>query len=181
MLWKYGAIIEPQMRQKEEFGVKKQSRKWSKVLITTCGSTCLALRNPQSLPRSSKGETIPRQSDTNEEILNRNRTLRFRINAVEEAEIEGRARNTGRSLSALLQAGALNHPNRSIIDLKAVADLSKINGDLGRVAGWLKLWPAEKNGQGASAVEVARMMIEFCELQACIPEKMSAVVFSRKR
>ncbi|WP_456239179.1 hypothetical protein [Pseudomonas alliivorans] len=62
-----------------------------------------------------------------------------------------------------------------------VQNLGKINGDLGRVAGLLKLWLAEKNGQGASSVEVERMMVEFRELQAGIREKMSAVVFSRKR
>jgi len=81
--------------------------------------------------------------------LNRDRTLRFRVNVVEEAEIEGCARNAGLSLSALLRAGALNHPIRSLVDLKALADRRKINGDLGRVAGLLKLWLEEKNGQGA--------------------------------
>lgn len=124
---------------------------------------------------------MPSPSDTKTEGLNRDRTLRFRVNAVEEAEIESRARNAGLSLSALLRAGALHHPIRSLVDLRAVADLCKINGDLGRVAGLLKLWLAEKNGQGASAVEVERMMIEFRELQAGIREKMSAVVFARKR
>ena len=38
---------------------------------------------------------MPKQSCTKEETLNRDRTLRFRVNAVEEAEIEGRARNAG--------------------------------------------------------------------------------------
>lgn len=124
---------------------------------------------------------MPKQSGTKEETLNRDRTLRFRVNAVEEAEIERRARNAGLSLSALLRAGALNHPIRSVVDLKAVADLGKINGDLGRVAGLLKLWLAEKNGQGANSVDVERMMVEFRDLQAGIRQKMSAVVFSRKR
>lgn len=123
---------------------------------------------------------MPRQSDTKKEGLNRDRTLRFRVTAVEEAEIESRAQNAGLSLSALLRAGALHHPIRSVVDLKAVADLGKINGDLGRVAGLLKLWLAEKHGHGASAVEVERMMLEFRELQAGIREKMSAVVFARK-
>ncbi|WP_420851482.1 hypothetical protein [Pseudomonas congelans] len=72
--------------------------------LFACGSTYLALRSPQSLPRSSEGETMPRQSDTKEETLNRDRTLRFRVNAVEEEEIEGRARNAGFSLSALFRA-----------------------------------------------------------------------------
>ena len=123
---------------------------------------------------------MPKQSDTKKEGSNRDRTLRFRVTAGEEAEIESRARNSGLSLSALLRAGALHHPIRSVVDLKAVADLGSINGDLGRVAGLLKFWLAEKNGQGASAVEVEQLMIEFRELQAAIREKMSAVVFPQK-
>lgn len=51
---------------------------------------------------------------------------------------------------------------------------------LGRVAGLLKLWLSQKSGQGASSVEVERMMVEFRELQAGIREKMSAVVFAKK-
>ncbi|CAI2145031.1 conjugal transfer relaxosome component TraJ [Serratia quinivorans] len=124
---------------------------------------------------------MSKQSDTQKEGLNRDRKLRFRVNAVEEAAIESRSRNAGLSLSALLRAGALHHPIRSVVDLKAVADLGKINGDLGRVAGLLKLWLSEKNGKGAScSIEVERMMVEFRELQAGIREKMSAVVFARK-
>ncbi|MBP0943842.1 hypothetical protein V2J59_09180 [Pseudomonas alliivorans] len=66
---------------------------------------------------------MSKQSDTKKEGLNRARTLRFRVTAVEEAEIESRARNAGLSLSALLRTGALHHPIRSVVDLKAVADL----------------------------------------------------------
>ncbi|MGY4823955.1 plasmid mobilization protein [Stutzerimonas chloritidismutans] len=69
--------------------------------------------------------------------MNRDRTLRFRINVVEEEEIESRARNGGLSLSDLLRTGAQHHPIRALVDPKAVADLGKINGDLARVAGKL--------------------------------------------
>lgn len=54
----------------------------------------------------------------------------------------------GLSLSTYLLAAGLNHPIRSVADLDAVADLVRVNGDLGRVAGLLKLWLAEKRGQG---------------------------------
>lgn len=99
----------------------------------------------------------------------------------EKATITERAEEAGMSRSGYLRALGLNTPIRSVVDLKAVADLCRINGDLGRVAGLLKLWLAEKNGQGASSVEVERMMVEFRELQAAIRERMSAVVFARKR
>ncbi|MCF5647844.1 CopG family transcriptional regulator, partial [Pseudomonas syringae] len=61
----------------------------------------------------------------------------------ERAEIEDKARQTNMSLSAYLLAVGRNTPVRSVVDLKAIADLVKVNGDLGRVAGLLKLWLAE--------------------------------------
>ncbi len=78
--------------------------------------------------------------------------------------------------SAFLRAVGLNEPIRSVVDLQAEADLAKINGDLGRVAGLLKLWLAEKPGFGASAAKVEAMMIEFRELQAGVRIKMGMIV-----
>ena len=83
----------------------------------------------------------------------------------ERAEIEVRAAQTGLSVSAYMRAAGLNHPVRSVLDLKAVADLVRVNGDLGRVAGLLKLWLAEKRGQGASPVDVEALMKVLWELQ----------------
>ena len=57
----------------------------------------------------------------------------------ERAEIAPRAAQSGMSLSAYMRAAWLKHPVRSVLDLKAVADLVRVNGDLGRVAGLLKL------------------------------------------
>jgi hypothetical protein len=99
----------------------------------------------------------------------------------EKATITKCAEEAGMSRSGYLRALGLNTPIRSVVDLKAMADLCRINGDLGRVAGLLKLWLVEKNGQGASSTEVESMMVEFRELQAGIREKMSTVVFARKR
>ncbi len=83
----------------------------------------------------------------------------------ERADIADRAAQSGMSLSAYMRAAGLNHPIRSVYDLKAVADLGRVNGDLGRVAGLLKLWLAEKRGQGARPFDVEKMMNEFRALQ----------------
>jgi hypothetical protein len=84
----------------------------------------------------------------------------------ERAEITQRAERAGLSLSAYLRAAGLEQRIRSVYDLGAVADLVRVNGDLGRVAGLLKLWLAEKPGQGARRFEVDRMMRDFRALQA---------------
>lgn len=94
----------------------------------------------------------------------------------EKATITERAEEAGMSRSGYLRALGLNTPIRSVVDLTAVADLAKINGDLGRVAGLLKLWLVEKPGFGASAGTVEAMMIEFRELQAGVRLKMGMIV-----
>ncbi|NVZ60958.1 CopG family transcriptional regulator [Pseudomonas gingeri] len=97
----------------------------------------------------------------------------------EKATITERAEEAGMSRSGYLRALGLNTPIRSVVDLTAVADLAKANGDLGRVAGLLKLWLAEKRGQGARTVDVEAMMREFRELQREIMAIMSKVVYER--
>ncbi|MCF5552537.1 CopG family transcriptional regulator [Pseudomonas syringae] len=122
------------------------------------------------------------QSDTKEKspARRRGKPIEVWVTDGEKEAITKCAEEAGMSRSGYLRALGLNTPIRSVVDLKAVAELAKVNGDLGRVAGLLKLWLAEKHGQGARPVEVERMMIEFRELQAGIREKMSAIVFARK-
>jgi hypothetical protein len=100
------------------------------------------------------------------------------VSVEERAAIQERADQTGLSLSAYLLAVGMNTPIRSVVDLSAVGDLAKVNGDLGRVAGLLKLWLLEKSSQGVSAAEVRGMMVEFRELQTGIREKMGLIVKS---
>ncbi|NWB54322.1 CopG family transcriptional regulator [Pseudomonas sp. F8002] len=98
----------------------------------------------------------------------------------EKALITDKAEEAGMSRSGYLRALGMNTPIRSVVDLRAVADLAKVNGDLGRVAGLLKFWLAEKRGQGAHPIDVERTMIEFRELQGQIRETMSMIVYARK-
>jgi hypothetical protein len=97
------------------------------------------------------------------------------VSAEERAAIQERADQTGLSLSAYLLAVGMNTPIRSVVDLAAVADLAKVNGDLGRVAGLLKFWLAEKRGQGARPIDVETMMNDFRKLQGEVLAIMSRV------
>lgn len=90
------------------------------------------------------------------------------------------AEQAGLSRSAFLRAAGLNKRVGARADLEAVRELVKVNGDLGRVAGLLKLWLAERRGQGASPSDVEQIMIGFRELQGEVREKLSAIVYARK-
>ena len=94
----------------------------------------------------------------------------------EKAVITNKAKEAGMSRSGYLRAIGMNTPIRSVVDLTAVGDLAKVSGDLGRVAGLLKLWLAEKRGEGANVIEVESVMMEFRRLQVAVGMKMGAIV-----
>ena len=58
----------------------------------------------------------------------------------ERATIEGQAKAAGLSLSAFLLTVGLGYQVTGILDNQRVEQLAKVNGDLGRLGGLLKLW-----------------------------------------
>ncbi len=97
----------------------------------------------------------------------------------EAAGLSDRAKQVSMSKSGYLRAVGLNQPVRSVADLHAVQMLAKVNGDLGRVAGLLKLWLVEKRGQGARPAEVEALMRDFLDLQAQVRDLMGKVIHDR--
>ena len=106
----------------------------------------------------------------------RGKPIKVWVTEDERADIERLADSANLSLSAYLRAAGLNQRVRSIIDIAAVNDLAKVNGDLGRVAGLLKLWLAEKRGIGADPRHVEKMMNDFRALQTQILNIMGSVM-----
>lgn len=70
----------------------------------------------------------------------RSRHLRVPVTAKEGNEIEQLAEQTGLPIAAYLRLVGLGHQPRSIIDVEQARELVRVNGDLGRLGGLLKLW-----------------------------------------
>lgn len=119
------------------------------------------------MTEGTKGKALPRR---------RGKPIEVWVTDEEKATITERAEESGMSRSGYLRALGLNTPLRSVVDLTAVADLAKVNGDLGRVAGLLKLWLAEKRGEGVNAIDVESVMMEFRRLQVAVGVKMGEIV-----
>ena len=66
----------------------------------------------------------------------------------ERETIEQQARSTGLSKSSYLLRVGMGYPIRSIVDHHQVEELVKINGDLGRLGGLLKLWLSKEQSVG---------------------------------
>lgn len=106
----------------------------------------------------------------------RAKPIKVFVSEEERAEIGRLAASANLSLSAYLRAAGLNQRVRSIIDIGAVTELAKVNGDLGRVAGLLKLWLATKRGEGEIPWKVERCMDDFRALQTKILNIMGSVM-----
>lgn len=106
----------------------------------------------------------------------REKPIKVFVTPEERAEILRLATSANLSLSAYLRAAGLNKQVRSIIDIEAVAELAKVNGDLGRVAGLLKLWLATKRGEGADPKDVENTMDDFRRLQTRLLNIMGSVM-----
>ena len=156
-------------------GLRGKPRSPQHYLLLACGSTasCSARLTVAAATKggTKRKEGAPRMAaddDMNEQADQPRRTvppIKVWLTPGERAEIAERAKQAGLSLSAYMRTAGLNHPIRSVYDLKAVADLGRVNGDMGRIAGLLKLWLSEKRGQGARPFDVEKMMTEFRALQ----------------
>lgn len=58
----------------------------------------------------------------------------------EKEQISQNAKNVGLSTSAYLLSVGIGYEIKSILDSQLVGDLVKVNADLGRLGGLLKLW-----------------------------------------
>ena len=70
----------------------------------------------------------------------RDRMVKFRAGADEVDAIAGQARAVGMSVGAYLRAVGAGYQPRAVVDQDRIDAMLKVNGDLGRLGGLLKLW-----------------------------------------
>ena len=80
----------------------------------------------------------------------------------EKAAIQAKAAAHTLSDSAYLRALGLDMPLRSTLDQEAILELAKINGDLGRLGGLLKVWLSDRD----RAIKESRITALVADLEA---------------
>ena len=101
---------------------------------------------------------------------------------VERMKIEANAQAAGLSLSAYLLKVGMGYRISGILDNSRVEELARINGDLGRLDGLLKLWLSDDpraEGLGEATLRAALSRIE--DTQDRMIEVMRAVVLSKSK
>ena len=81
----------------------------------------------------------------------------------EREAIEQQARSTGLSKSSYLLRVGMGYPIRSIVDHHQVEELVKINGDLGRLGGLLKLWLSKEQSVAGIEARTVRETLQKIE------------------
>jgi hypothetical protein len=106
--------------------------------------------------------------------------IRVWVTPDEKAAIEANARQTGHSTSAYLRFLGLGYAPKCITDNERVLELAKINGDLGRLGGLLKLWltnDARTAQFGDNVIRSALARIEDTQVQ--MVEVMKSIILPR--
>jgi hypothetical protein len=96
----------------------------------------LPYRGAQSAQRVMSGAT----SGAKPTSRRRERDLRVPVRPEEAQIIEAQARAVGMTIAAYLRAVGTGYQPRAIVDRDQVNEMLRVNGDLGRLGGLLKLW-----------------------------------------
>jgi hypothetical protein len=110
----------------------------------------------------------------------KHRQLRVPVLPVEEETIKKLAASAGLPVAAYLRNVGMGYQVRGILDNKRVEELARINGDLGRLGGLLKLWLTDDprtHQFGESTIRALLSKIE--DTQDKMHEVMRAVVMPR--
>jgi Flp pilus assembly CpaE family ATPase len=99
----------------------------------------------------------------------------------ERAGIENMARRSGRSVSTYLRLVGQGYRVASIVDYEYVQELAKVNGDLGRLGGLLKLWLTDDArlspyGTATMSKTIVGVLEEIRANQAAIRQVMACIV-----
>jgi hypothetical protein len=108
------------------------------------------------------------------------RQLRVPVLPDEEALIKKMAASVGLPVAAYLRNVGMGYQVQSILDNKRVEELARINGDLGRLGGLLKLWLTDDSRTAQFGETTIRALLHKIEdTQDKMHEVMCAVVLPR--
>lgn len=119
-------------------------------------------------------------TDTASKLTRKRRHLRVPVLPDEEQQIKRNAAAAGRSVAAYLRNVGLGYEVRGILDNRRVEELARINGDLGRLGGLLKLWLTNDTRTEAFGEATIRALLSKIEdTQDKMHAVMRAVIIPR--
>lgn len=106
------------------------------------------------------------------ETRKRQKKIFIRVSEDELTKISEMASAHDLSNAAYLRQLGMGEQPKSTLDSQHILELAKINGDIGRLGGLLKLWLSEKEGH-AKSLNIPKLMIELKELKSNLENKVA--------
>lgn len=110
------------------------------LLIRAYGAQRVKARLPPLNPKKKTKKGQPMSDSETKPSRKYARRLRVPVHPDEEQIIKDNAAKAGLPTAVYLRRLALGYEIRSVIDKQHIIELAKINADLGRLGGLLKLW-----------------------------------------
>jgi hypothetical protein len=108
------------------------------------------------------------------------RHLRVPVLPEEEAAIKQNAEAAGMSVAAYLRNIGIGYQIRGIVDNNEVEKLAKVNGDLGRLGGLLKLWLSnDERTANFSEATIRAVLSRILDTQDLMADTMKSIVRPR--
>ena len=122
----------------------------------------------------------PRTDALKEKTRRKSTPIKVWVTTAEKAAIAEKAAAHSMSISRYLRALGLALPIQSTVDQRAMLDLLKINADLGRLGGVVKMWlTSNESSQSACAqvtqIKLDRTLNEIGALQKKMKERIEAL------
>ena len=140
-----------------------------------------ALNNQACSPGEAPATASEPRTDAKKEKTRRESTpIKVWVTTAEKAAIAEKAAAHSMSISRYLRALGLALPIQSTVDQRAMLDLLKINADLGRLGGVVKMWlTSNASSQSACAqvtqIKLDRTLNEIGALQKKMKERIEAL------
>jgi mobilization protein NikA len=120
------------------------------------------------------------ETNEQENESRRKQHLRVPVFPDEKGLIEENARAAGMSVARFLREVGQGYKVQGVTDYERVRELARINGDLGRLGGLLKLWLTDDVRTAAFGAEtVYRLLARIETTQAEMAEVMKTIVRPR--
>jgi len=101
------------------------------------------------------------------------RPIKVYCRPAERAALEGKARAAGMGVSAYLAAVGAGYPVKSLIDHQRVEEMMRIDGNLGRLGGLLKLWLSDDSRTRHFQASTVRALLH--KIEACQDEMLAVM------
>ena len=106
--------------------------------------------------------------------------LQVPVLPAEAIAIKANAAQCGLPVAAYLRTLGLQHQPKTVLDGDAVLELARINGDLGRLGGLLKMWLTNENrfdliGKDAGVATIHVLLDDIIKTQAILFETAQKV------